>query len=361
MLIQFSTQPHQFEFLKPAKTSRGEYTEKTSHLISLRSGGFEGIGEAAPLPGLSLDGDVDYHAFTEHLLNVPLGTDDILEHLDLWEPGKDTALPAMRFAMHAAWQHLQHLLSQPSLLNSPKMPSHWVNTPFTQGKTGMKINGLVWMNGINAMYEEAMLKISLGFRCIKIKVGALDFDEECKLIEKLRKHMNAFQLEIRLDANGGFSPDVALEQIKALHRFQIHSIEQPVKARYHELDRICKESKIDIALDEELIGFHPNKIGNLDMSGKQLLSWAKPKYIILKPTLLGGLDLAEDWIRLAENEQIGWWSTSALEGNVGLACIAQWVSKFNPTLPQGLGTGSLFKENYNPQTRVVGEQLWFLP
>jgi hypothetical protein len=206
---------HQFEFLKPAKTSRGEYTEKTSHLVSLRSGGFEGIGEAAPLPGLSLDGDADYHAFTKHLLNVPLDTDDILEHLDLWEPGKDTALPAMRFAMHAAWQHLQHLLSQPSLLNSPKMPSHWVNTPFTQGKAGMKINGLVWMNGINAMYEEAMLKISLGFRCIKIKVGALDFDEECKLIEKLRKHTNAFQLEIRLDANGGFSHDVALEQIKA--------------------------------------------------------------------------------------------------------------------------------------------------
>lgn len=359
--MNFSITEHNFEFLTPAKTSRGEYIEKKSYLISLSDGVFEGVGEAAPLKGLSTDSELNFIQETQNLVKKHLEPNDILSLLEHWEPASASALPTLRFAIFAAWEHLKSLQSQPSLANHPIKPNHWVNNSFTQGREGMKINGLVWMNDINAMFDEAQQKINQGFKCIKIKVGALDFDEECKLIEKIRALHTPFQLEIRLDANGGLSNDTALEQIQELHRFGIHSIEQPVKSGYEELDRICRFSKIDIALDEELIGLHPEKSGNQTHSGKSLLSWAKPKYIILKPTLLGGFDLADRWISLTTKQDIGWWSTSALEGNVGLASIAQWVSKYQPSMPQGLGTGSLFKENFHSNTQVIGDKIWYLP
>jgi O-succinylbenzoate synthase len=359
--MRFEITPHTMEFIKSAKTSRGEYNQKISHLVRLSDGIFDGFGEAAPLPDLSIDGTVDFYQKTESLLDINLEKSDIESLLEHWEPGTSNSLPSLRFALHCAWQHLQFLQSQPNKAHYPNKPKFWIQNDFTMGKVGIPINGLVWMNDIQSMYEEAMLKISVGFNCIKFKVGALDFDEECKLIEKIRKTHSAFQLEIRLDANGGFDSDLALEQIQELHRFEIHSIEQPVKSGYPELDKICQYSKIDIALDEELIGLHPDKSGNNPINGKSLLTWAKPKYIILKPTLLGGIDLADRWINIASGLNIGWWSTSALEGNVGLAAIAQWVSKYHPLLPQGLGTGSLFKENYDSQTRVIENKIWYLP
>lgn len=353
--------PYNMEFIKSAKTSRGEYHQKTSHLIQLGDGVFEGLGEAAPLSDLSIDANVDFYQITSSLVDRNLEKTDIESLLEHWEPGTSDSLPSLRFALHCAWEHLQFLQTQPNIAHHPTKPSYWIQNDFTSGKSGMNINGLVWMNDIDSMYEEALLKIEAGFNCIKFKVGALDFDEECKLIEKIRKKHNAFGLEIRLDANGGFPVDTALEQIQDLHRFEIHSIEQPVMPGYSELDRICRFSKIDIALDEELIGLHPEKIGNNVTTGKTLLSWAKPKYIILKPTLLGGLDMADRWINLASQFNIGWWSTSALEGNIGLAAISQWVSKYNPELPQGLGTGSLFKENFDSRTRVIKNKIWYLP
>ena len=359
--MRFEITPHTMEFIKSAKTSRGEYHQKTSHLIRLGDGIFEGVGEAAPLADLSIDGNVDFYNKTASLLDSHLEKSDIESLLEHWEPGTSESLPALRFALHCAWQHLQFLQTQPSIAHHPTKPTYWIQNDFTSGNSGIPINGLVWMSDIDAMYEEALLKIDAGFDCIKFKVGALDFDEECKLIEKIRNKYDAFKLEIRLDANGGFGSDTALEQIQELHRFEIHSLEQPIKSGFHELDRICRFSKIDIALDEELIGIHPNKMGNNSTTGKALLTWAKPKYIILKPTLLGGLDMADRWINLASALDIGWWSTSALEGNIGLAAIAQWVSKYNPNMPQGLGTGSLFKENYDSQTRVIKNKIWYLP
>jgi len=349
------------EFLKSAKTSRGEYNQKTSYVVHLKSALFEGIGEASPLPDLSIDGGLDLVKKTAELIGRHIEPSDVLNLLEHWEPGSKDALPSLRFAMHCAWQHLQFLQSQPTIAHHPTKPSYWIENDFTAAKSGIAINGLVWMNDVDSMYEEALLKIEAGFRCIKFKVGALDFDEECKLIEKIRKKYDAFKLEIRLDANGGFGSDTALEQIQELHRFEIHSLEQPVKSGFHELDRICRFSKIDIALDEELIGIHPNKMGNHSTTGKALLTWAKPKYIILKPTLLGGLDMADRWINLASALDIGWWSTSALEGNIGLAAIAQWVSQYKSDLPQGLGTGSLFKDNFYQQTRIIDDKIWYIP
>lgn len=359
--MHFEITPYNMEFLKSAKTSRGEYNQKTSYIVRLKSELFEGVGEASPLTDLSVDGGVDLVEKTAALLDQYLEASDVLNLLEHWEPGSKDALPSLRFALHCAWQHLQFLQSQPSIAHHPTKPSYWIKNDFTAARSGIAINGLVWMNDVDSMYEEALLKIKAGFRCIKFKVGALDFDEECRLIEKIRKQYDAFKLEIRLDANGGFPPDTALEQIQELHRYNIHSLEQPVKAGYNELDRICRFSKIDIALDEELIGLHPEKLSNNSHSGQSLLAWAKPRYIILKPTLLGGLDMADRWIKLASNLSIGWWSTSALEGNIGLAAIAQWVSQYKSDLPQGLGTGSLFKDNFNPQTRIIDNKIWYIP
>lgn len=359
--MRFEIFPHTMEFVKPAKTSRGEYHQKTSYLIQLSDAGLVGVGEAAPLPDLSVDGAIDLRLIAENLLEKNLQSQDVESLLELWEPGTVDSMPSLRFALHCAWNHLQYLKTLPDIATSPIKPSHWIKNGFTSGKTGIPINGLVWMNHVEAMYEEAIAKINAGFNCIKFKVGALDFDEECKMIEKIRKNFSAFQLEIRLDANGGFDEDTALEQIQELSRFDIHSIEQPVKTRCPELDRICRFSKISIALDEELIGVHPDKMGNNERDGKTLLQWAKPHYIILKPTLLGGLDLADRWIKLASDLNIGWWCTSALEGNVGLSSIAQWVSQYQPSIHQGLGTGSLFKENYDSHTRVIGNKIWYLP
>lgn len=345
------------EFLKPAKTSRGEYTQKTSYLLSLHDGDSIGWGEAAPLSDLSTDGGVNFAEILAEYFDADLTRSDIEEFLFRWEPASSEAMPSLRFALHSAWKNLQYHRSQNQL--SPSHDVHWIDNAFTQGKRGMKINGLVWMNGIDAMYSEAMAKAELGFKCIKLKVGALDFDEECRLIERIRKSYNAFSLELRLDANGGFQDDEALEQLKELSRFEIHSIEQPIKAGSEVLDKICKLSAIDVALDESLIGLHPNKVGTNKDNGEALLCWATPKYIILKPTLLGGTDMADEWIQLAQKLNIGWWSTSALEGNIGLASIAQWVSQYQPQLPQGLGTGMLFKDNFTSFTSVKGENLWY--
>lgn len=346
--MRFNIEAHPLKFVKPAKTSRGDYTEKTSFLISLEDKNRKGIGEASPLTDLSIDVNLDFHAVTQHLIEKDLSVQDILGILESWSINSSNPMPTLRFALHCALTDL----------NSGGTGT-WIDNDFTQGKKGLKINGLIWMNNSEIMYNEAIEKIESGFKCIKFKVGSLNFDDECRLIEKIRKLYNAFQLEIRLDANGAFSTDTAMEQLNELKKFEIHSIEQPVRPRYEELDRICKESPIAIALDEELIGIDPSTSTLSRSSGATLLRWAKPHYLIIKPTLLGGIDKADDWIALARKNNIGWWSTSALEGNIGLAAIAQWVSRYQPTLPQGLGTGALYKQNFEAKTYVVGETLWY--
>lgn len=330
--------PHTLHFRKPARTSRGEYLEKTAWVLVLRhSNGEFGIGEASPLSDLSPDGKLDFEAITRQLGSF--SEPGLYELLERWEPGQPEAMPALRFALHCAMRHLR-------------------STDHSLGygiKHSIHINGLVWMNELPAMREEALAKIQAGFSCLKLKIGAHDFDAECRLLEELRGQHNAFKLELRVDANGAFNAYDAKEKLRELSRFEIHSIEQPVAAGQGELmAELCSVSPIDIALDEELIGLHPLKdatyIRNIGA-----------RYLILKPTLLGGLDLADEWVRLARNEKMDWWATSALEGNIALSAIAQWAGAQRPLLPQGLGTGSLFTRNFPSQVTLKGPELFFDP
>jgi len=338
--MYISIEKHILEFIKPAKTSRGEYLEKPAYLLWIKDGNVSVCGEASPLHDLSIDGKVDLAEVVRPFEYQKLTPQDLLEILDSWK-----AYPSLRFALFCCLEKLKVQGENKNI---------WVNNAFTSGLEGIKINGLVWMNDIDSMYQEAIEKIHAGFTCIKIKVGALDFDSECRLLEKIRKQFNAFKIELRLDANGGFLKDDALFQIKELSRFEIHSLEQPIKAYQPEmLGEICAKSKIDIALDEELIGV------NID-GAASLLSVISPKYIILKPTLLGGFDVCDAWITVASKQYIGWWSTSALEGNIGLSDIAQWVSTYKLSMPQGLGTGSLFVKNFPSQTKTDKEHLFYI-
>jgi len=338
--MYISIEKHILEFIKPAKTSRGEYVEKPAYLLWIKDGNVSVCGEASPLHDLSIDGKVDMAEVVRPFEYQKLTPQDLLEILDSWK-----AYPSLRFALFCCLEKLKVQGENKNI---------WVNNAFTSGLEGIKINGLVWMNDIDSMYQEAIEKIHAGFTCIKIKVGALDFDAECRLIEKIRKQFNAFKIELRLDANGGFLKDDALFQIKELSRFEIHSLEQPIKAYQPEMmGEICAKSKIDIALDEELIGV------NID-GAASLLSVISPKYIILKPTLLGGFDVCDAWITAASKQNIGWWSTSALEGNIGLSDIAQWVSTYKLSMPQGLGTGSLFVKNFPSKTKTDKEHLFYI-
>ncbi len=319
---------HIFEFIKPAKTSRGEYTEKIHYKISLYHNHKMGCGEIAPLPDLSPDGGVDYESILHELL--------YLSNEELYNYSCDNManLPALNFAVESA---LAKLKSKKS--------------PFAEGQ-GIKINGLVWMDNIDEMWDAALKKGRDGFECLKFKVGALDHDSECRLIEKVRKEFP--KLTLRLDANGGFTVDDALLKLKDFGRFNIHSIEQPIKAgQWDAMQEICAKSFIDIALDEELIGNGANMTA--------LLQNIKPQYIILKPTLLGGFSICNDWI--IEGKKIGanWWVTSALEGNIGLLAIAEWCSHYDLSLPQGLGTGALYKENFESELSLSSDTLSYQP
>ncbi len=225
---------------------------------------------------------------------------------------------------------------------------------FSAKGKGIPINGLVWMNDTATMLEEARQKIEQGFTCIKFKVGALDFDAECRMIEAVRKVYNAFKLEIRLDANGAFHPDNALDQLRDLSRFDLHSIEQPIKAGQWELmEELCAKSPLKIALDEELIGL------DVYTRGATLLKTIKPAYLIFKPSLLGGFSHTRAWIDLCHKHDTGWWITSALESNIGLNAIAQFTANYHVQMPQGLGTGQLYINNFSSPLVIHKAHLWY--
>jgi len=333
--MRLRIESHNLEFIKPAKTSRGEYTSKTAHILICEDevSGVLAMAEASPLVDLSVDGKEDLVFVVQLLSEKEFTLSDLQELLEEWEK-----YPTLRFALYCILLKLQG----------------FPETPFSRGQSGIAINGLVWMNDIQSMEEEAYQKVNQGFNIIKFKVGALDFDAECRLLERFRKRHNPFKVEIRLDANGAFLPEDSLSQLKDLSRFDIHSIEQPIKPKQYDwLSKICKESKIPIALDEELIGYRVTEL-------KKLLSEISPQYLILKPTLLGGFDHCDSWIKSASTYNIGWWSTSALEGNLGLYDIARWASNYPINMAQGLGTGSLFIKNLdvNQKTKVIGSKLW---
>lgn len=323
-MYSYTIQKHVLKFLKPAKTSRNIFTERTIYLITLLDikTGKKGVGEAAPLLLLSIDDVSDY----EQVLNKKLTQFcDVgkLEETDLGE------FPSIRFGIETALLAMQ-----------ADDAGRLYNTPFTRGEVSIPVNGLVWMNEAEKMYEEAISKIQAGFDVIKFKIGALDFDEECRMLEKIRKDYSAFKVTVRVDANGAFKANEALEQLRELKRFELHSIEQPIAVnQWDDMAKLCVESPIDIALDEELIGV------DVHSNGSKLLQVIKPQYLILKPNLIGGVSIADEWIAQARKLDIDWWATSALESNVGLNAIAQWVSKYEVNTHQGLGTGSLFANN----------------
>ncbi len=320
---------HKLQFIKPAKTSRGSYQEKEVWVLSLESNGMVLEAEAAPLSDLSTDGKENLDLLIRPFIGLDYSLKELYELLEFCEP-----YPSLRFAVYALIQ------------KATKRQTVWVDSPFTRSEKGLEINGLVWMNDIESMEQEAESKIEAGFTCIKFKVGALDFDAECRMLERFRRKHDKSKIEIRLDANGAFPQDLAVEMLKDLSRFDVHSIEQPIATgNWDDMGRLCRDGAIDIALDEELIGITPGQYS-------QLLKEIKPQYLILKPTLIGGFDRCDLWIKEAEKHKTQWWSTSALEGNIGLFDIAQWVSAYDLNLPQGLGTGSLFVKNF-PQNTFV--------
>ncbi|GCD76701.1 o-succinylbenzoate synthase [Thermaurantimonas aggregans] len=318
--------PHTLKFKFEARTSRGSMTERHVWYIVLEEEGFYGIGEAAPIPGLSIDDMTKWDAklrwLEEHINDDPKKIKTSLKNF-----------PALYFGFEMAMHSLD--CDHPMML----YPS-----VFTTGRAGIPINGLVWMNDAAHMQAQIDELLEQGFTVLKMKVGALDWKEEFKIIKELRKKYDNTEVQLRLDANGAWQPEEALEKLNKLSEYEIHSIEQPIKpGQWEQMAHLCAESPIPIALDEELIGISDLK------QKKDLIKTISPDYLIIKPTLLGGFKSSEEWIKLAKENGIDWWVTSALESNIGLNAISQWVVTQIPRLPQGLGTGMLYENNiYSP-------------
>ena len=326
---------HILQFRFPAGTSRGVLHEKSTSYLILEQNGSVGIGECSTIPGLSIDPEDSYYSKLDEvcrLLNEGVSADTI--NLQTY--------PSIAFGLETA---LLDLKANGSKLLFP--------SEFTTGKIGIPINGLVWMGDKTFMQQQIGEKIKAGYHCIKLKVGALDFETELEIIQNIRREFSAAEIEIRLDANGGFLPEEALQKLKQLAAFQIHSIEQPIRqGQLEAMAQLCKQSPIPIVLDEELIG-----VQNIDK--EQLIEQIKPAYIILKPSLLGGFGQSEEWITLAEKHNVKWWITSALESNIGLNAIAQWTFTLNSALPQGLGTGQLYHNNIPSPLEIREAKLFY--
>ena len=327
---------YQLQFKQASGTSRGVLTYKDTWFIQLEQNYVKGIGECGMFKGLSIDDRADFEtklAWTCE--NIDLGLEVLLAAL--------IEFPSIQFGLEMALLSLQHT-----------NPFELFPSDFTKGKDSISINGLIWMGDKSFMKQQIKDKLSAGFSCIKLKIGAIDFDKELELIKSIRTEFDAQTIEIRVDANGAFKPDEALEKLKRLSDYNLHSIEQPIQqGQFHEMAQLCADTPLPIALDEELIGV-------FSVTNKALLlQTIKPQYIILKPTLVGGFKGSQEWIDLAESNSIGWWVTSALESNIGLNAIAQWTYTLQSKLPQGLGTGGLFTNNIQAPLVVDSGQLFY--
>ncbi len=323
-------------FKKPSGTSRGIMTEKETWFIILENKGKKGIGECGLLKGLSIDDRPDYETKLNWVCNnIHLGKDLLWESL--------LEFPSIQFGVEMAFQSLQS--ESPFLL----FPSEYTN-----GHKSIVINGLVWMGNQDDMLLQIQEKIANGFSCVKLKIGAIDFDKELALLRFIRQNFSPNQIEIRVDANGAFDVINALDKLIQLSEFKLHSIEQPIqKNNTDSMAELCRITPFPIALDEELIGVFTlhEKVA--------LLQKIKPQYIILKPSFIGGFRGTLEWITLAEKLQIGWWITSALESNIGLNAIAQFTFLQQNLMPQGLGTGALYTNNFECPLEVYDGQLWY--
>lgn len=332
-------------FLQPAGTSRGVYNTRLSFYLKLTSNeqpDVVGVGECATLPDLSCD------AMPPNEYERKLRTFcDEYERTGVIDYEAMRTYPSMLFGLETAVAQF-----------NAKGSLNFFDTPFGRGEEGIPINGLVWMGTFEEMFERLEAKLKAGFRCIKIKIGAIDFDRELQLIRHIRSTFSRNNVELRVDANGGFTPEEALSRIEALVQYDIHSIEQPIKQhQWTEMARLCAATPLPIGLDEELIGVNERQ------KKIELLDTIRPQYIVLKPSLHGGMAGTEEWIQLARERNIGSWITSALESNVGLNAIAQLTASIygtNIRHAQGLGTGQLFADNIEMPLKVVGDKLWIV-
>jgi o-succinylbenzoate synthase len=306
-------------------------------LIHLHDGERHGVGECAPLPDLSCDAmsDEQYAAILNKVCEDFCKTGEIdYDYLRDY--------PSMLFGLETAWLNLQ---------KGEKL----FDTAFARGEVGIPINGLVWMGNYEEMLARLEEKLEKGFRCVKLKIGAIDFDKELDLVKRIRERFSFHEVELRVDANGGFKYEEALYKLELLSQYAIHSIEQPIKqGQWSYMAELCRESPLPIALDEELIGVNDPE------TKRHLLNIIKPRYIILKPSLHGGMMGCREWISIAKDMGIGTWITSALESNIGLNAIAQFASSVygdHITMPQGLGTGQLFTDNIPMGLTIQGDKL----
>jgi len=338
-MIQSDVKKHTFIFKTPGGTSRGVLHTKSSWYISVwddTNTVVKGIGECSIIKGLSYDDRPDY----EERLNILVS--EINETGEVLFTGLEE-FPSIFFGLESAIMDL-HLGGRKILFPSE----------FTEGKSSIPINGLIWMGTPEYMWNQIEEKIAAGFNCVKLKIGAIGFETELEILKKIRSRYDEKTIELRVDANGAFKSGDVWQKLNKLAKLKIHSIEQPIKAGNVELmEELCRNTPLPIALDEELIGV-------VDFGKKsELLNFVKPQYIILKPSLLGGIEMSEEWIEIAEKNEVDWWVTSALEGNIGLNAIAQWVYELKNPLPQGLGTGQLFTNNIASPLKIKNGELWY--
>jgi len=317
------------DFKRPSGTSRGVLTQKETWFIILEHEGKTGIGECGILRGLSVDDIPNYEEKLKWTCdNIHLGLYNLVSEL--------AELPSIQFGLEMAFKSLN---SQNKFELFP--------SKFTEEKASIPINGLIWMGTKEFMSSQIKEKINQGFNCIKLKIGAIDFQTEMELLKSIRKEFSASDIELRVDANGAFNSSEALENLKQLSELQLHSIEQPIKQGQHDdMAMLCEKTPLPIALDEELIG-----VFNVTEKDK-LLQTINPQYIILKPSFIGGWSGSKDWIEAAKSHNVAWWITSALESNIGLNAIAQWTYTLDVKMPQGLGTGALFTNNFDSPLQV---------
>lgn len=330
-------------FRQPAGTSRGVYTERRIWLVTVSDGAAVGTGECAPLPRLSCDDLPDYGDVLRRFCNrveqectTPVLTEALYDDLRDY--------PSMLFGLETALLNMQR-------------GERLFDTPFSRGETGIPINGLVWMGSFEQMQQRIEEKLARGFHCVKLKIGAIDFDSELHLLKQIRQRFSHRDVELRVDANGAFRfDDDALYKLELLSQYALHSIEQPIPAgQWANMGELCREAPLPIALDEELIGI------NDPGQKRQMLNIIRPRYIVLKPSLHGGISGCREWVSIARDMGIQSWITSALESNIGLNAIAQLTADIygdRITMAQGLGTGQLFTDNIDMPLEIRGEQLW---
>lgn len=327
--MQATYKKYVLDFKRPSGTSRGVLTQKETWFLIIKHKGNYGIGECGILRGLSIDDVPEYEETVQWTCtNIHLGKEKLRKSLENF--------PSIQFGVEQAFLSL-----------AAANPFELFPSDFTRGADAIPINGLIWMGDVAFMNEQIEQKLKEGFRCIKMKIGAIDFEREVAILKSIRSNFSKEQIELRVDANGAFSISDAMDKLRILSDLDLHSIEQPIKqGQESHMRGLCEQTPLPIALDEELIGI-------FDIQEKEkLLQTVMPQYIILKPSLVGGFQGSTEWIQLAEKLGIEWWVTSALESNVGLNAIAQWTYTLKSPLPQGLGTGSLFTNNFQSPLTV---------